>query len=61
MSGGVCVQGVGVWGGVSRGCVPGVVSKERIKGSLVNFICEAKSVSKQDTLIMITCSCKVVQ
>ena len=25
-----------------------------IKGSVVNFICEAKSVSKQDVLIMVT-------
>ena len=32
-----------------------------IEGSLVNFICEAKSVSKQDVLIMVTCPSKVVQ
>ena len=51
---------------VSGEVCPGDVSrelrpKEYIKGSLVNFICEAKSVSKQDALLMITCSCKVVQ
>ena len=36
-------------------------SKQWIKGNLVNFICEAKSVSKKDVLIEITCSLKVVQ
>ena len=36
-------------------------TKQWIKGSLVNFICEAKSVSKQDALILITWSSKVMQ
>ena len=34
--------------------------KQWIKGSLVNLIRETKSVSKQDLLIMITCSSKDV-
>ena len=38
-----------------------VNSKQRIKGSLVNFICEAKSVSKWDAIIIVTCPSKVVQ
>ena len=35
--------------------------KQWIKGSLVNFICEAKSVLKQNVLIIVTCPSKVVQ
>ena len=35
--------------------------KQWIKGSVVNFICETKSVSKQDALIMVACPSKVVQ
>ena len=35
--------------------------KQGIKGSTVNFICETKSVSKQDALILLTCSCKILQ
>ena len=37
------------------------IPRQWIKGSLVNFICEAKSVSKQDALILITWSSKVMQ
>ena len=33
-----------------------IVSKQCIKGTLVNFICEAKAVSGKDVLIMITCN-----
>ena len=33
-----------------------IVSKQCIEGSLVNFICEAKAVSWQDLLILITCN-----
>ena len=36
-----------------------IVSKQCIKGSLVNFICEAKVVLGQDVLIMITCNCRL--
>ena len=36
-------------------------AKQWIKGSLVNFICKAKSLSKQDVLVVITCSSKVLQ
>ena len=36
-------------------------AKQWIKGGLVNFICKAKSLSKQDVLIMITCLSKIVQ
>ena len=32
-----------------------------MKGNLANLICETKSVSKQDVLIMVTCPRKVVQ
>ena len=32
-----------------------------IQGSLVNFICETKPVSKQEVFIMVTCSSKVMQ
>ena len=32
-----------------------------IKEGVVNFICEVKSVSKQDVLIVVTCSGRVVQ
>ena len=35
-------------------------TKQWIKGSLYNFICEAKSVSNQDVLVMVTCPSKVV-
>ena len=35
--------------------------KQWIKGSLVNLICAAKSLSKQDLPIMVTCSSKIVQ
>ena len=38
-----------------------LLSKQWIKGSLANLICEAKSLSKQDLLIMITCLSKNVQ
>ena len=36
-------------------------SKQWIKGSLANFICKTKSLSKQEVLIMITCPSKVLQ
>ena len=36
-------------------------SKQWIKGSLVKFICETKSESKQDVLIMATCPSNFVQ
>ena len=37
------------------------LTKQWIKGNLVNFICKAKSVSNQDVLIMVTCPSKIVQ
>ena len=36
-------------------------TKQWIKENVVNFICESKSVSKQDVLIMVTWPSKVVQ
>ena len=36
-------------------------AEQWIQGSVVNFICETKSVSKQDVLIMVTWPSKVVQ
>ena len=36
-------------------------AKQWIRGNLVNFFCEPKSVSKQDALILITCLSKMVQ
>ena len=37
------------------------IAKQWIKENVVNFLCETKSVSKQDALILIARSSKIVQ